>query len=404
MAAVGGRSRTREMTTGGAGRRAGPSGPPGLGGSSAGSPPVGGSGCARRTAGPAVASGAARPAAGPASRSTTRRSDRHVPHVGHELASSAATWEQVGQTTATAAIVLPAPRPAPAVRGAAPVPHAQDSGRAVTPSVCGEAKTGPDPRRPAMWNSFSTDADLAVSARVITYPGGGGDEIHAYLARPEGNGPRPGIVAVHHMPGWDEFYREFCDRLARHGYQVICPDLYCRYGHGSPDDVAAKVRSQGGVHDDSVVADCEAALRWLGGRPDSNGKVGIIGSCSGGRHAVLTASRVPGFAAVVDLWGGGVVMPPDQLSDARPVAPIDHTAGLDAPLLGLFGNDDQHPTPEQVDIHEAALRKHRKSYEFHRYDGAGHGFFYYHSPMYRPEQAMDGWNRIFAFFGEHLAA
>jgi carboxymethylenebutenolidase len=34
----------------------------------------------------------------------------------------------------------------------------------------------------------------------------------------------PGIVAVHHLPGWDEFYREFCERLARHGYGVVCPD------------------------------------------------------------------------------------------------------------------------------------------------------------------------------------
>jgi carboxymethylenebutenolidase len=53
----------------------------------------------------------------------------------------------------------------------------------------------------------------------------------------------PGIVAVHHLPGWDEFYREFCERLARHGYSVICPDLYDRFGHGTPDDVAAKVRA-----------------------------------------------------------------------------------------------------------------------------------------------------------------
>ena len=76
-------------------------------------------------------------------------------------------------------------------------------------------------------------------------------------------GPVPGIVVVHHMPGWDEFYQEFGERLARHGYMVICPDLYCRFGHGTPDDVAAKVRAEGGVHDDSVVADCAAALAWL---------------------------------------------------------------------------------------------------------------------------------------------
>ena len=253
-----------------------------------------------------------------------------------------------------------------------------------------------------MWNSFSTDARTGITAEVITYPGGNGDEIHAYVARPAGEGPAPGVVAVHHMPGWDEFYREFAERLARHGYSVICPDLYCRFGHGTPDDVTARVRSEGGVRDDSVVADCEAALRWLKALPASNGKAGVIGSCSGGRHALLAASRVTGFDAVADLWGGGVVMAKEDLSEARPVAPIDYTGGLTAPLLGIFVNDDKHPTPEQVSIHEAELTRQAKAYEFHRYDGAGHGFFYYHTPMYRPEAAMDGWEKVFSFFGRHL--
>jgi carboxymethylenebutenolidase len=255
-----------------------------------------------------------------------------------------------------------------------------------------------------MWNSFRTDDRTGLTAEVITYPGGGGDEIHAYVTRPTGDGPAPGIVAVHHLPGWDEFYREFSDRLARHGYTVICPDLYCRFGHGTPDDIAATVRSHGGVPDDSAVADCAAALAWLKAQPTSNGKAGIIGTCSGGRHALLAASRVPGFDAVADLWGGGVIASQQELSPSRPVAPIDYTADLAAPLLGVFGNDDSYPSPEQVDLHEAELKRHGKAYEFHRYDGAGHGFFYYQAPMYRPEQAMDAWAKVFTFFGSHLSS
>ena len=257
-----------------------------------------------------------------------------------------------------------------------------------------------------MWNSFRTDSLVGLAAEVITFPGGNDDEIHAWVARPTGEGAEgtlPGVVAVHHMPGWDEFYREFSERLARHGYFVVCPNLYERFGQGTPDDVAARARSQGGVPDDSVVADCEASLTWLKAQPVSNGKAGIIGTCSGGRHALLAASRVSGFDAVADLWGGGVIMAKEDLSEARPVAPIDYTADLAAPLLGLFGNDDRHPTPGQVDQHEEELKRHGKQYEFHRYDGAGHGFFYYHTPMYRPEQAMDGWAKVFGFFGRHLS-
>jgi carboxymethylenebutenolidase len=255
-----------------------------------------------------------------------------------------------------------------------------------------------------VWNSFSTDSKVGVTAGITTYIGGGGDEIHAYVARRNLDEPRGGIVVIHHMPGWDEFYQEFSERLARHGYDVIAPDLYCRFGHGTPDDVAAKVRSQGGVPDDSVVADASAARDWLRDLPTSNGKVGIIGSCSGGRHSVLAASLGGGFDAVVDLWGGGVVMAADQLTPARPVAPIDYAERLDAPLLGIFGNDDKSPTPEQVDIHEAELQRLGKPYEFHRYDGAGHGFFYYHAPAYRQEQAMDAWGKVFAFFDANLAS
>jgi len=254
-----------------------------------------------------------------------------------------------------------------------------------------------------MWNSFRTDANEGISTEVITYAGGNGDEIHAYVARPTTDGPHPGVVAVHHMPGWDEFYREFSNRLARHGHTVICPDLYCRYGHGTPDDIAAKVRGEGGVYDDSVVGDCGAARDWLLAEPTSNGKVGIIGTCSGGRHALLTASMKPGFDAVADLWGGGVIQSQEELSAARPVAPIDYTADLAAPLLGLFGNDDKYPTPELVNQHEAELKRLGKDYEFHRYDGASHGFFYYQAPMYRPEAAMDGWAKVFTFFGNRLA-
>ena len=90
--------------------------------------------------------------------------------------------------------------------------------------------------------------------------------------------------------------------------------------------------------------------------------------------------------------------------DAKhPVQPLDYTRDLDCPILGLFGNDDRNPTPEQVNQHEEELKKYNKPYEFHRYDGAGHGFFYYHSSAYRQAQAVDGWQKVFAFLEKNLA-
>ncbi|MCC6179748.1 MAG: dienelactone hydrolase family protein [Chloroflexi bacterium] len=253
-----------------------------------------------------------------------------------------------------------------------------------------------------MWNDFSTGTEGGMIAGVQRIAGGNGDEVHAYIARPDGPGPYPGVVLLHHMPGWDEFYREFSRRFAEHGYIAICPDLYERFGHGTPDDVAARVRGDGGVPDATVIADAEAAMQWVKAQPSSNGKVGVIGTCSGGRHALLVASSVPGFDVVGDLWGGGVVTRPDQATPQRPVAPVELTANLNAPLIGLFGNDDQAPTPEQVNQHEETLKQHGNDYVFYRYDGAGHGFFYYHVPAYRQQQAMDGWAKVLEFFNQHL--
>ena len=161
-------------------------------------------------------------------------------------------------------------------------------------------------------------------------------------------------------------------------------------------------RSKGGVPDDTVVGDISAAMKFLKALPYSNGKVGLIGTCSGGRHAFLVACRAKGFDAAVECWGGGVVQSKDQLTPARPVAPIDLTKDLSCPLLGIFGNEDKSPSPEQVNQHEEELKKYGKDYKFYRYDGAGHGFWYYHTGSYRPIQAIDAWNKVFGFFAEHL--
>ncbi len=240
-------------------------------------------------------------------------------------------------------------------------------------------------------------------AETVTIHGANHDVINAYFARPLGAGPFPGMVVIHHAPGWDEWYREATRKFAHYGYAAISPNLYCREGHGTPEDVGAKVRAAGGVPDVHVVGDIEGAMRYLRSLPYINGKVGVFGTCSGGRNAFFLACRVKGFDAAVECWGGRVVMPKEDLTPKQPVAPIDYTKDLSCPLLGIFGNEDKSPSPEQVNQHEAELKKHGKNYEFHRYDGAGHGFFYYDRPAYRQEQAVDGWKKIFAFLEKHLS-
>jgi len=145
-------------------------------------------------------------------------------------------------------------------------------------------------------------------------------------------------------------------------------------------------------------------MEFLRAQPYANGKVGLIGFCSGGRHTYLAACSLAGVDAAVDCWGGNVIVDdPKQLNAKRPVAPIDLTEKMRSPLLGLFGNDDENPNRDQVNRTEAVLKKLGKNYEFHRYDGAGHAFFNASRPAYRAEQALDGWTKVFAFFHKHLA-
>ncbi|MCZ6592715.1 MAG: dienelactone hydrolase family protein [Alphaproteobacteria bacterium] len=243
-----------------------------------------------------------------------------------------------------------------------------------------------------------------IIAESVRVNGHENEVIDAYAARPLGPGPYSGVLVVHHMPGWDEWTREVVRKIADHGFNAISPDLHFRHGPGSAQEKSQRVRETGGQVDTVVLGDLAGGEAYLRDLPSSNGKVGLIGFCSGGRVAYMAATRMPTLDCAVDCWGGNVASPPATLNEHQPVAPIDMTADIAMPLLGLFGNADPNPTPEQVDQIEAALMDHGKSYEFYRYDGAGHAFFNWHNERYRVEQALDGWQKVFIFFEKHLGS
>ena len=244
----------------------------------------------------------------------------------------------------------------------------------------------------------------AIMAETITIPGHDGDLIEAYYARPLGPGPFGSVVVIHHMPGYDPQTKEITRTFAVNGYNAICPNLYTREAPGaSPDDAAAAARAQGGVPDERLVGDVGGAAKFLRSLENSNGKVGTIGYCSGGRQSFLAAVSLP-LDAAVDCYGAFVVGNPPEGSPLKVGPIVDKTPNLSCPLLGLFGADDSHPSPEQVGELEQALKAAGKTYEFHTYEGAGHAFFSVNRPSYRVEAANDGWQRIWDFYGQYLSA
>ena len=242
----------------------------------------------------------------------------------------------------------------------------------------------------------------ALFAETVHMIGHEGDQIDAYLARPFGAGPYPGVVVIHHMPGWDGSNKEIARRFAHHGYVAICPNLQFREGKATPEENSASVRAAGGMPDDRTMGDVQGAVDFLRALPYLNGKVGVIGYCSGGRQSFLAACTVRGLDAAIDCYGGGVVAKPEELTPRKPVAPIDHAKDLQCPLLGLFGVEDTRPSPDDTAKTEEALTRHGKTFEFHTYDKAGHAFFAVDRPNYRQAAAIDGWQKVFAFFGKHL--
>jgi carboxymethylenebutenolidase len=107
----------------------------------------------------------------------------------------------------------------------------------------------------------------SILAETVTLVGHNGDSGEAYYARPMTDSKVPGMVVIHHMPGWDEWIVEVARKFAHHGYAAIAPHLYFRNGPGSPDDIGARVRAAGGVADDQVVGDVAGAMAFLRHEP-----------------------------------------------------------------------------------------------------------------------------------------
>jgi carboxymethylenebutenolidase len=232
-----------------------------------------------------------------------------------------------------------------------------------------------------------------------------GVALPAYLARPRDAAARPGVIVIHDIFGVSDHTRDVARRFANAGFDALAPSLYAHTG--APDsgaDMAALMAAMFRVTDAQAVRDLDACAAHLRSLDGSNGKVGVVGFCSGGRHVLLFASSSDKVDASVDCWGGFVdrATPDAERTPARPVPVLDLAGNLRAPLLLVGGAEDQNPSPQLLTDLHARLRAEGKDVELEIFENAGHAFFHDQRPMYREEAAQRLWPIMLEFFARNL--
>jgi len=226
---------------------------------------------------------------------------------------------------------------------------------------------------------------------------GGSQPLRGYLATPTGTGPHPGVVLIHEIFGIDDVMRRHADRLAGMGYLTLAVDLFSAGGavRCLVSSMIAMIRGRG-----RAFADIEAARDYLTGSTDCTGKIGVIGFCMGGGFALLTANT--GYDAAAVNYG--------QLPRDRESA----LAGA-CPIVGSYGGRDPSLRGATRKLSET-LNQTGVQHDIKEYPAASHAFLNDAEagprvlrPLLRvagigpePDSARDAWNRIEAFFADHL--
>jgi len=255
--------------------------------------------------------------------------------------------------------------------------------------------------RPVSAETVATDAN-GLTAGEVKVPTSDGS-IPAYRALPARGGPFAVVIVVQEIFGVHEHIKDVCRRFAKLGYLAVAPELYARQGDVSKlsdiNDIVTKVVSR--VPDSQVMADLDATVAWAKQSGAGNvQRLGITGFCWGGRIVWLYAAHSAQLKAGV-AWYGRLVGKP---SETQPRHPIDVAGSLKAPVLGLYGGNDQGIPLETVEQMQKTLNAAGNPSQIIVYPDTPHGFHADYRPSYRKNQAQDGWKRLQSWFKQHGAA
>lgn len=230
-----------------------------------------------------------------------------------------------------------------------------------------------------------------------------GENMPAFFAKPKGaEGALPVVLVVQEIFGVHEHIRDICRRLALEGYLAVAPELYFREGDPNEyTDIPTLFKELvSKVPDTQVLADLDHAANWAARNGGDIRRMGITGFCWGGRISWLYAAHNPQLRAAV-AWYGRVMGDKTMKQQKHP---IDIAVDLSAPVLGLYGGQDESIPLESVELMRQAIHAANAKAEIIVYPEAGHAFNADYRPSYHAESAKDGWARMLAWFKQYGVA
>ena len=225
--------------------------------------------------------------------------------------------------------------------------------------------------------------------------------VKAYLASPQSEPKRGGVIVVHEIFGLTDHIKSVAVRLAEAGYDALAVDFFSNDGAvpENKGDFKPLMEYVNKIPDSQIMRDGEGAAKYLRALPHSNGKVGIVGFCWGGRVSMLFDAASPDLNAAVAYYG----RISGEKTANQPAYPIDAAAQMNAPLLGHFGAEDKGIPPMEVAKLEAALKEAKKTAALHEYEKAGHAFNNDTRESYRPDAAKLAWKRTLYWYRKYLS-
>ena len=245
----------------------------------------------------------------------------------------------------------------------------------------------------------TSETGLAAGEMQVPVEGG---QLPGYYARPQGAGPFPTVIVIEEIFGIHEYIKDTCRRLAKLGYCAVSVELYARIADLSKmTDAGAIVRDViSKAPDATVMSDLDALASWAAANGGDPNRLGVTGFCRGGRGVWMYAAHNPRLKAAV-AWYGPVMGTP---SGIQPQNVMDMAGTIRCPLLGLYGAKDPGINPFDAEAAGAKARAAGGTAEIVVYPDAGHGFHADYRPTYVRDAAMDGWDRMLAWFRKYGVA